>query len=423
MADRFDFGGMMNWRLSIAAVLLTVQCPAIAQVSDQHRQEAKRLLERLVGAKLPLDHALVAQAAALVATGDRAGAAKLATSQPNFYNLTVKQMALRMSNREETLRVPLNDFAASFIGVTRDETDARELLTGNFHYKGNPNLLTGFNVRQNIADDLLASNTHYSDLDNGTIDLSTVLMRVAGQPLLIDDNKNIADNLDPAGVLTSRAFMAAHAVDGTNRRLVEFTFREFACVSIDQWADTAASDLRIGRDIDRFPGGDHFKFQTSCKGCHTGMDGFRGAFAKWDFRNNNAILSTMKGTGRAQANASAAGVMNKMNKNNTVYPGGYVMTDDSWVNNASRGTNALLFGWNGAGIDGGMGVQSFGRLVANSKRFSQCMAVRVFEAVCKKPLDPEKQKGLMMELGSTFERNGYKLKGLFETVVLRSECH
>ncbi len=196
--------------------------------------------------------------------------------------------------------------------------------------------------------------------------------------------KTLAPNPDPAGVLTSRAFIQAHADAGTNRRLVEYLFRNFMCVPIQEWADSGASDLRIGRDIDRFPGGDHTVFQNTCKACHTVMDGFRGAFARWDFRNGNAINASLAGTGRAGADADGNMVSRKMNKNNNVYSGGYVTTDDSWVNNAIRASNVSLFGWRAPVAGPTNGVQGLGRLIANSQRFSQCMAEKVFDVVCKK---------------------------------------
>ena len=77
--------------------------------------------------------------------------------------------------------------------------------------------------------------------------------------------------------------MAAHAIAGTNRRLVEYSFREFTCMPIDKWADASGPDTYIGRDVDRFPGGVHQKFTTTCRACHSGMDSLRGAFARYTF--------------------------------------------------------------------------------------------------------------------------------------------
>jgi hypothetical protein len=380
--------------------------------------KARKLYERLTGTKLPVDSPAVAQMAALLSKGDRLGAAQIATQDPNFYNITVKIMSLELSTRDETIKTPLNDFAAGFIGVTRDLRDARELLTGNFYYRG-----SGTNIRSDLIPDLLVSNNHYADLETNRVNLKDNLVRVDGQVLATSATTSVA-NPDPAGVLTSRTFMGEHALMGTNRRLVEYTFREFMCVPLNEWADTAASDGRIGRDIDRFPAGDHSKFLSTCKGCHTVMDGFRGAFAKWDYDGMGIKHSGVNTRGAAAAftiASDAAGVVTKMNKNNTIFPSGYVMTDDSFVNNANRSSNASTFEWRGSAASG-RGVKEFGTIVSNSRRFSQCMAKRVYKTVCRKEIDPLADHALLVKWGDEFEASGYKLKNLFESISTKTEC-
>lgn len=382
--------------------------------------KARKIYERLTGTKLPADSPIVPQMVALLNKGDVAGAAQIATADHNFYNITIKLMALAMSTRDETIKTPLNDFVAGFIGVTRDQTDARELLTGNFYYMGNSSIA---NVRSNLVPDLLTSNNHYADLETQHVDLAANLVRVTGQQIATSTTAAVA-NPDPAGVLTSRAFMGAHALMGTNRRLVEYTFREFMCVPLSSWADTEASDLRIGRDVDRFPAGDHMKFLTSCKGCHTVMDGFRGAFANWDFDGLGLKNATVNSKGNAADFVIAAdnnGVVTKMNKNNTIFPAGYVMTNNSWVNNAIRPADAGLFEWRGASASGN-GVNSLATAVANSRRFSQCMAKHVYETVCRKTLDTTVYKDQLKQWGDNFEASGYKIKTLFENTVSIPGC-
>jgi hypothetical protein len=386
--------------------------PTISQM------KAKKLYERLTGTKLPVDSPVLLQLTNLINSGDMVGAAKVATSDPNFYNITVKLMALKLSTREESIKIPLNDFAADFIGVTRDNRDARELLTGNFYYMG-----SGANIRSALVPDILLSNNHYDDLEKNRVDLSANLVRVEGQMIATALDASMP-NPDPAGALTSRGFMGAHALAGTNRRLVEYTFREFMCVPLNEWADTGASDLRIGRDIDRFPAGDHMKFASSCKGCHTVMDGFRGAFAKWDFTGKGIKNSAInpRGGGDFGIDADGNGVVTKMNRNNTVFPSGYVTTNDSFVNNAVRPANSSFFEWRGTNTTSGNGVNALGTLVANSRRFSQCMAKRVYETVCRKTFDAVKDHATLMTWGDEFEASGYKLKSLFETIAAKTQC-
>ncbi len=406
---------------------------AVAQAQDKSPAgQAHWLLERLTGVHWPKGNSVETQMTARLSANDALGAADLATSQPQFLNVTVKLMALKMSTREETVRLMLNDFAAMFIGVTRDQTDARELLYGNFYYMGDQSkTLTNLPVQPL---DLLKNNTHFDTIDNAGLDAGAVLTRVDGQNIVLNDqtgNINTAPNPDPGGVLTLHTWMAAHAIAGTNRRLVEYTFREFMCIPLVNWADTLAPDVRVGRDVDRFPGGDNARYQTTCKGCHSQQDGFRGAFAKWDFSTNAGIATyaTSGGVNGAQP-AASNGVMRKMNANNTVYPSGFVTVDDSWLNHANRsgGVNAALFGWRGRAPDGsggnvgGNGVNSFGRLVANSQRFSQCMVRHVFESVCKHDLSDADSSALYTSLGSSFEANKYNLKKLFQMVAIHPKC-
>jgi hypothetical protein len=404
---------------SITTCLLTSNVQA--QVAAQNT--AKKIYERLTSIKISGDSPVLQQMTEKVAAGDLKGAAAIATADKNFLNVTVKQMALKMSTREETLRIPLNDFAASFIGVTRDQSDARELLTGNFYYMGD---LAKINPAQatvtpppegyRILEDLVRSNRHYETIDNGVIDIGAVLKRVEGQQLASQNDANVlVMNNDPAGVLTSRSFMMAHAIAGTNRRLVEYTFREFMCVPISEWSDTGASDTRIGRDIDRFPGGSHQAFETTCKGCHTQMDSLRGAFAFWDVNGDRVVNRGISSTGTGR-------VAQKYSRLNTVFPDGYVTIDNSFINNSKRPGNAALFGWRGANTDFGYGVRDLGMLVANSQRFSQCMAKRVFETVCRKNIEMKFNLPIIKAYAQKFEASGYKFKQLFEDVATSPEC-
>lgn len=414
--------------MSLSILLFSLSPLALAQIksdvngSDPGANElrAKKIYERLAGVKVAIDDPVIKKMAAFIAQGQELAAAQLATESSNFYNVTVKVMALALSTREESVKTPFNDFAAGFIGITRDDRDARELLTGNFYYRANESALT----KNNLIPDILRSNTHYAELESRRVDLSKALYRVDGQELY----KNLTEtvpNPDPAGLLTSRTFIAEHATGGTNRRLVEFAFREFMCVPLSEWADSGAPDTHIGRDIDRFPGGDHPLYLTSCKSCHTVMDGFRGAFARWDTDGNASKNSQITPTTREKdhnfINADANGVVPKMNINSSTFPAGRVVTDNKFVNYATRPANSALFGWRTQSNEG-QGAKDFGVMLANSRRFSQCMAKRVFETVCRKNLDAVQSKALLIQWGNEFESSGYKLKKLFESMAIKPEC-
>lgn len=425
--------------------------PDTNQAISPTRIQARRLVERLTGTIVPIDHPMVTRVEQKLLMNDRVGAVKIITGDkvsgepghPDFLNTLVKQVALKMSNREETIRVALNDFAASFIGIARDERSAKELLTGDFYYMADP---TKAKVRSDFFRDMLTSNNHYEDIEKGQWDIGKVLMRVAqdetvptniprGQQIPLSAAGAYTPNPDPAGVITSRAFMAAHAIAGTNRRLVEYSFREFMCVPMAQMADTSASPARIGRDVERTPGGDAVKFETSCKGCHTVMDGFRGAFARFDFSNikvGNATYGVVRHTQlnktgdfafTGTTGADRNDVVIKMNHNETVFPTGYETTDDSFVNNAVGVANRPMFGWYGARARGGVGVNQFGQMIADSDRFAQCMAKRAIEAVCDAGLAPDNVVTPFMQSAALkFKESGYKLRSLFQEVAATPNC-
>lgn len=386
------------------------------------RKKAQDIYTRLTGVKTPITNPALGEMESLLASGDEVGAAGIATQNTSFYNIVVRDFASKMSNRDETINVPLNDFTASIVGAVRDGMSAQKLLTENFVYQGDPSKAP---VPTDDVMDILRSNNHYESLDKGRYDLSKVLIKTTQQ---VFDGKVGVANPSPAGLLTTRQWMAAHAVAGTNRRLVEYSFRQFLCSPMDKVADSTGPDNVVARDIDRFPGGVHSKYTTSCRACHTIMDGFRPAFSRWTFSNGFAKHSFIVSKIATNVNEDTSLGMQtapdyvayKNNKNETVFPQGNVTTDDVWVNNAIYGANATTFQWTAK--TKGKGLKEFGQLIVDSPKFADCMAERVFQTVCKRA--PASFDRPMIEKAATEfskERN-YDLKFLFQRIVSTPEC-
>src|SRR5205085_1121378 len=137
----------------------------------------------------------------------------------------------------------------------------------------------------------------YESLDTQRIDLAKVLIPTTQK---VFDGSKAQEMPTPVGLLTTRQWMAAHAIAGTNRRLVEFSFREFLCTPLEKVADSTGLDNVVARDIDRFPGGSHTKFTTTCRACHTIMDGFRPAFGYFTFNNDYVMHSFTSPTAKNQ---------------------------------------------------------------------------------------------------------------------------
>ena len=383
--------------------------------SNAWTDKASLLFRRLAGVRTPLDDPRIMSMASLLSQGKKAEAAKIATEDPNFYNITVAHMGNKMATREETYRTTLNDFSATIVGITRDEIDAREMLFADYFYMAGP---TKAAVANNMISDILKSNQHYDDLVAKRYSLKRVLEKTPQMAIAGNAGRQIQAattavlHPDAAGVLSSRAFLGAHALAGTNRRIIEYTMRQFACIPIEQWADTTGSDNRVGRDVDRYPGGENAKYATTCKGCHSNMDAMRGAVAKIEWNGSNVILGDI-------FNFGGNGVVGKINRNQDVYPQGYVYRDGSWLNNAIRGANASFFGWRGPTT--GSGLKSWGKMISNSKAFPKCMVQKVYRQVCKREVSPFEEQ-FVKDQAITFEAQGYNMKSLFEQVAVAPEC-
>lgn len=408
------------------------------------RQRAAVIFQRLTGVKVGIDAEILQQMEERILAGDQLGAAALVTGtdansgNPAFLDITVRQMATKMSTREETVKAPFSDFVATFMGVVRDNIDARELLRGNFYYAGSAAAVPN---NQNLVADILKSNNHYNALGNITNrSIASVLERRNGQ--MVANGDNAVPNPDPAGLITSRAFTEAHAVAGTNRRMVHYTFKMFLCIDMEGWATTDSPDNRVGPDVDRAQGGDPSVFQKTCKGCHGNMDGLRGAFANLDFANNylkhGMVLNNVDNNGvnadnvgannfpRARFNnVSYQGVASKYVRNANVFPGGYFTRDASWINTATTGGNASYFGWRSPKDENGnivgYGINAYGRMLSESEAFSRCMVRRVYEQVCNREPSAA-ESGVVRDIASDFEREGYNFRRLFQRVATNSAC-
>lgn len=402
------------WALS-AALITLLALPAEAQEITVARRRAYELFKAVTGVPVPIDDARIVQMEQLLAQGNDSAAVKIATGDKFFYDIRLRDIARPMSNRAESMAAPVNDFVAMFVGVARDDRDARELLTGSFYYKADPtktmNAQGVQQVRANIGLDIIISNNHYEDLWLKGYSLYDTLMRVDGavtgnrvrangQP----DTVAIMPIPDPAGLITTRAFLGAHADAGTNRRLVEHSFRQFMCVPMEAWMDASRPDNMVGRDVDRFPGGTNAKYQVTCKACHTQMDAFKPAFAYVDWNGESSTFAT---TPRA-----------KVNRNQQIFPEGFVINNTNWLNYAQSAKNVDQFGWRSPAS--GSGINSFGQLLANSAGFSRCMTKRLFTAICKRAPSVSEDP-VIRRIASDFEQD-YKLKRLAETVATNPLC-
>lgn len=440
-----------------------------ADAADPDVQKALRLFDRLSGTKTTIYDPRVKNVAALIKSGRLKEAARTVSEDNGFLDITVRKFAAKMSTRAQVADVPLNDFIATVAGVTRDRVDARQLLVGNFLYRGKESLFYKDNDLYNVQA-LLKSNDHYNQVEGTGVPLKCSLASLNRdnldslpngfeQKLFVPPGGSQV-NPDPGGVITSRAFAEAHFIAGTNRRMREKIYEHFLCAPKDSIRTTEVSDMYVRRDVERFPSGPNSlnQFRNECASCHASMDAEAGAFAAYHFENgvlkyapfyirngtnamnetegtmkltdvrNNITNPTLNTNGGNPVipdinenfgnNGTKYPVAWKMN-HNVIYPDGAITTDSKWVNLFADTTLGSQFGF----IDrSGEGVREYGRMIARSQAFPQCMAKKVFYEVCRQ--DPFERgfspalTAYLESVGDAFASGGYDLRDLFETLAV-----
>lgn len=371
---------------------------------------------RLTGVRAAPDDQTLSLMIKALRNGEKNKAAEIATNSATFIDITVRDFASIMSTREGITVTPLNDFISTIMGTVRDNRPATQLLNGNQIYV----LASGMNDTA-ILSGVLTTNSHYESNDGALAPISNKLVSIR-QSMSHNAGTTRMDHDDPAGLLTTRNFMQTHAFQGTNRRVVEYTFKVFLCTPIDAWASTTNPDSHVGRDIGREP---VEEYNNKCKGCHTGMDALRPAAAYYDFIETNpdtkaGYVEYRKQHSTNNDHTTTSGAVStlvtpKFRRGSEIFPGGYVVKDNRWVNYADDN----LFGWNGT--SSGTGMKDLGVMIANSEGFARCMAKRVFKTVCGEDIESS-NTGLVDKLANQFKKGNYNLRTLFVQSALRPEC-
>jgi len=362
-------------KIILVMSLATLSMPLLAGP----REQAWKLHNRLAG--IPPKQDVLNDMSAAISQGDPEAAARIAMENPSFYNITLKNWIKPWSNRDQTPRVPMNDYVATILGVIRDDSPFDKILYDDIIY---------------IVDDATlpvysnTDNNHYRNAETQNLDfMDTLVVRkqsdITGTPVA-----------GIAGVTTTRNAGENYFSAGTNRRVNRFIFMNYLCKDYEDLHDITIPDFRVARDVERNPGGDSRTYKNRCVGCHAGQDGLRGAYAYYNFTGGRLAYTPGQ-------------VQGKMNQNN-YFPQGFVTTNDEWINLWATGQNASV-GWRGA--TSGTGAQSIGMMFAKSKAFSQCMARKVFKLVCMKDAVNADDVSKITALATEFESNNkYSMKDL-----------
>lgn len=372
---------------------------------------AQKLHQRLVG--VPAGEKTLRTMSDSIAKGDLRQAALEAMavdsfSSAPFYRTTLKHFFSPLSNVHGQARFPLNDMTATLIGLFRDDAPFQKALFDDVLYVP---------VREQLPDYPRNSNAAYERLETEGADLRDPLsLRQVKQS---DVHKGDRAVKEPAGLLTTRAFAEAYYSAGTNRRAVKYLLKNFLCSEMETLHDTSSPDDRVRQDIPRDPDKDPNKYHTTCKGCHSGMDGLAGAFAYLDFQNQRLEEDPEKLQNAVKtAKPSAERESHKYLRLSNQFSNGYQTFDNEWVNRWIHGKNSPLLGFRDGTAHSaqGHGPRSLGQMLGQSEAFSKCMVQKVFSHVCQTPPEPE-DAAFLSQAVRNFEAGDYLLRNVFADVA------
>jgi len=465
------FKGKTNHLLPVMALLLSL--PLSASADDLAlKRRADRIFNRIAG--VPPSATQKGQLNSKIQSGvlDVRGVVDIAMNDRNFYEITMLRLATPWSNIEasSSASLHLNDLSALAIGLVRDNLPFNRILFGDEYYVGAGSGVSASNVDWVVAGSYGSIKippytrgdlhpVHYSQLHRMGYDLSdpSVLKRVSqvqqgAIPGYVFKNTDCTGSFtnpddpaydcadqgevlgrvpyistvgqsspDAAGALTTRAFALAAYRNGTNRRAVAMIVRNHLCNDMLALKDVSLPDNRVRRDVTRNPGGDYQNYLFNCKGCHGFMDALAGAFALFNFEAERMVFRPGFTPYTNNPADIAQSVSYKNNQNNSVFPAGHTVIDNSWVNHLPLNRSKDL-GWrdpiDGGGYQSGTGVNSLGRAIAASRKFSECKVEQVFESVCLRAPGSDDRLGIE-RVADQFESttHNYNLKEVFRGVA------
>jgi len=329
------------------------------QAQSTPTDKANRLFRSLTGVKP--SSAILTQMASMISSGDALGAAATATQNRYFLENTIRTWSAPWMSVEGGTNLSLNDGIATVMGLVRDNSDFRQVLSGDVIYTGT-GLTNAYTPTPN------GSRDHFQELE--------ALETPVGDSLQRQVQSVVNGYNDTAGIMTTQTWGLSFFDAGTNRRPFQQLMKSFWCEEMDSLRDTSLPDMYVRQDVPRVVSGDPTIFLNKCKGCHAFMDPLTKAFAYFDYDDNGDAGGLMY---------TPAQVQNKMVRQDDVYPDGYRTQDDQWINvmgdSASQGF--APYAWPQDQL-AGSGASALGKAIAESRGFSVCMAKQVFTKVCSK---------------------------------------
>lgn len=371
-----------------SALIFTISIASVSVTIAGPREQAKRMHDRLTG--VPPSEAVLTSMTAMIQGGDTLGAAMEAMDNPSFINTTIKDWATPWTNRDQSVYRDLNDATATVMGMVRDDVPFDQILYADIVYIGSAEATNDAYEVNN--------NDHYEDLQNRRRDFSDPAVLIPMTQSSLNDQLSAADT---AGIMTTRGYAQAFLVAGTNRAALRFATLNFMCMDMENFRDRSAYPDRVRQDVDRSPGGDSKIFMNDCLTCHAGMDGLAGAFAFYDFDEEDQRLVYTDGVVQPKYLTDAG-----------VFRTGFATTGDSWVNYWRSGQNSWV-GWNAPNNGVGRGAKSLGMELAATRQFSECQVTKAFEKVCHRSPNGAADIQAVTNIADSFEANNRSMKRVF----------
>ncbi len=413
----------MKFLIKIFLFLSLIGTNGFAEITAKEKAQQIHLRVAGVGATPEV----LAQMEQLVKEGRDIEAAQIATENPNFINITVKQMGKTLLDMDETdnIRIPLNDFVATIAGFVRDDIPFNQILSADIVYT-----LNG----QNTAP-ALNNNDHYQRAEDANVDLVSALVQ--------ESQSALNPQLDPenaAGLFTTRGFASVYIEAGTNRAAgFHFPAAHLFCKGLEGVMGDGTYGNLIKVDVDRFPSGDHNLFLNECQKCHQTNDAVTNAFNyyDWDAGDDDGALvflpNAPTNVGRINNlrhpdNPNVAGKVDKFNfdDGNVQFPMGHkpasatviengqeVPFGDTWYNAWATNTTTKVFGFYGPSR--GRGPKSYGQTLTMNKQFPVCMVTHAFKKTCYHKPTSSKEKAFVESLAFDFaNKYNYNMKRVFQ---------
>ena len=369
-----------------ALAVISSLTPQQAHADQPARAKAALLHQRLTG--VPPSAAILDQMEPLIGANNAAAAA-IATAQPQFYNVTLKNLFLPATNRDQSVFVPLNDYVVTAIGMVKDDVPYNTALSADILYtlkaSGLPTPSAG-------------NNDHYAQAEATNVDISANLHATT--------QSAVYPGIAPAGLITTRASTSAFFINGTNRAMFRFTLINHLCRDMEQVQDTSRPTDQIRQDVATSPGGDSRVYLNTCIGCHSGMDPMARAFSYYNF---NGV------TGMTEYTPGKVNAKYFINSSNDKF--GFVTPDDTWSNRWIAGPNAIPLGF-AATAHTGNGAASLGQELASSDAFADCQVQKAFKAVCLRAPANATDAAAVSSIKTRFKAGGYRMKQVFADAAI-----